>query len=229
MSVPKATTERMCRAAGITNIAQTLYDEVNTANQNFLTNYMTVMLSNAGDAKKLKPEDVVSAGQTFGHTLTFSESAKSKGEDGKTKSVPDERYRQIPTMPDQKVPTPPPPPKGKGKGKGKKAKEPEPEPTDGLKSRAEILYYQGQRGLFTPGGAFMRIAKEIGDKINKEMKYSSEFFLVLQETMERHALDLLGDARKLTIHGKRQTTNKDDVSLARDLRRDPGTKLIQVN
>lgn len=67
-------------------------------------------------------------------------------------------------------------------------------------------------------GPFQRIVREIARSGAKEIRFSSQGLLALQEASETYLTSVFEDAYLLTIHAKRATLMPKDLQLARRIR-----------
>jgi len=82
----------------------------------------------------------------------------------------------------------------------------------------EIRKYQKSTELLIAKGPFQRIVREIARADAKEIRFSSQGLLALQEAAETYMTSVFEDAFLLTLHAKRQTLMPKDLQLARRIR-----------
>ena len=82
----------------------------------------------------------------------------------------------------------------------------------------EIRRYQKSTELLIRKLPFQRLAREIAQDINMDLRFQSSALMALQEASEAYLVGLLEDTNLCAIHAKRVTFMPKDIQLARRIR-----------
>ena len=78
----------------------------------------------------------------------------------------------------------------------------------------EIQKYQKSTGLLIRKAPFMRLVKDITQKIAENMRFQASGLLALQEAAESYLVGVFEDANLCAVHTKRVTVMPKDIQLA---------------
>ncbi|KAJ4796077.1 histone H3 [Rhynchospora pubera] len=107
----------------------------------------------------------------------------------------------------------PPTPSLKGRSDSGKRKKHRYRP--GTVALREIRKFQKTTHLLIPAAPFSRLAREVTELFNKDMRWTPAGLLALHEAAEYYLVDLFEDANLCAIHAKRITVRDKDIQLAR--------------
>ncbi|KAJ1686719.1 hypothetical protein LUZ63_018109 [Rhynchospora breviuscula] len=79
----------------------------------------------------------------------------------------------------------------------------------------EIRKFQKTTHLLIPAAPFARLAREVTELFNKDMRWTPAGLLALQEAAEYYLVDLFEDVNLCAFHAKRITIMDKDIQLAR--------------
>ena len=88
----------------------------------------------------------------------------------------------------------------------------------GVVALREIKKLQRSTELIVPRLPFQRLVKEIAGQHDRDLRFSAQGLLALQESAESFMTGLFEDSYMCTIHAKRVTLMPKDVQLARRIR-----------
>ena len=89
----------------------------------------------------------------------------------------------------------------------------------------EIRRYQKSTNLLIPGAPFLKVVREIIEKLQAERltevkRVQASAVHALQEATESYLVRLFEDSNRCAIHAKRVTVSQKDIALARRIRGD---------
>ena len=84
----------------------------------------------------------------------------------------------------------------------------------------EIRRYQKSTALLIPKAPFLRLAKDIAQSYDPDLRFASQALYALQEAAEAYLVGIFEDTQLCAIHANRVTIQKKDMELARRIRGD---------
>lgn len=87
----------------------------------------------------------------------------------------------------------------------------------GTKTLMDMKRLQKSGGLLMQHAPFNRLAREVGEEYQENLRYSSDFLTALQAFVEDRMIRVMRNANRIAIHANRETVYARDVQLARDL------------
>lgn len=81
----------------------------------------------------------------------------------------------------------------------------------------QIRLLQNTTGLILPKRPFARLTRQIAHKFKRNLRFTSQALIALQEIAEAYLCDLFRCCQKHAKHAKRIGINIDDIQLARTL------------
>ena len=81
----------------------------------------------------------------------------------------------------------------------------------------EIKREQKGTGMIIPIAPFQRVVQEISQDYKTDLRIKSEAYKALQDASEAHLIDLFRRSNKCAIHENRETIQRKDLRLAREL------------
>ena len=87
----------------------------------------------------------------------------------------------------------------------------------------EIRRYQKSTSLLIPKAPFLRLAKDIAQSYDPDLRFASQALYALQEAAEAYLVGIFEDTQLCAIHANRVTIAKKDMELARRIRGDDQT------
>ena len=142
---------------------------------------------------------------------------KSKSKSPNKKAGAKPKASQASTQPKSKSKSPKKEKKSQSQPAGERKK---PRFKPGTVALREIRRYQKSTSLLIPKAPFLRLAKDIAQSYDPDLRFASQALYALQEAAEAYLVGIFEDTQLCAIHANRVTIQKKDMELARRIRGD---------